>query len=137
MTDRINPGATQIELDLVKDFEDNLSGWVRNSFIFFVAGIGLHVFTKEGHAFALIAFALTIYLLIVTLYEYWQERQYINDLGLNIPKRLDLIAIALITAALLTMWILYTLIIELTSGQKTVTATELKAVLNAETTDLP
>ena len=86
--------------------EKILLDWLLVAFVFFVAGIMLKHTTSWGYYFSLIVFAITILFLLITVVDYFKERQELMLKGIQPTVRSDILAIGAVLSILLTIWII-------------------------------
>ena len=95
-----------ISRDETDRLERILLDWILISFVFFAVGILLKNMTSWGYYFSLIAFIIAIYLLLITVVDYYNERKRFIIKGIEPVVRSDLLAIGVILSILLTIWII-------------------------------
>ncbi len=106
MNDKGSSVSFSSNRDETDRIEKILLDWLLVSFVFFVAGVMLGDVTSYGHIFALFAFAITIYLLIITIVDYSSERKRLIEQGIQPTARSDLLAVGAILSIILTLWIM-------------------------------
>jgi len=97
------------ELEL---YEELLLDWMRMATIFFIAGIALYHFTTKGKPYTLIAFGLSITLIITMVIDSIIRRKDLKQRGLHPRLALDIIILVMIIALLLVIWIAYGMTVE-------------------------
>ncbi len=74
--------------DLIRTENDRLEeiflNWIRNAFIFFIAGVTLYNFVDYGATFSVVAFLITIYLLLISISDYMDERNRLSEIGIEV-----------------------------------------------------
>ena len=93
-------------------FEDLLLDWMRTVTIFFIAGIALYHFTKFGKPYAVIAFFLTIILIVTMIVDYLTRRNEITAKGHQVKLPLDIMIGVMMVGVALIIWITWEVIIE-------------------------
>ena len=93
-------------------FEDLLLNWVRTVTIFFIAGIALYHFTSFGKQYAIIAFVLSLILIVTMIVDYILRRNEHTSKGFTVRLPLDIIVAAMIIGAGLIIAITWEVIIE-------------------------
>lgn len=88
-------------------FESNFLDWVRTVTIFFIAGLALFSFTRRGKIFAIISFTIAGFLIVASLWDYWNTRSEILKDGGNVKLSLDILAISVVLILFVDLWILY------------------------------
>lgn len=93
-------------------FEDLLLNWVRTVTIFFIAGIALYHFTRFGKSYTIIAFLLSIVLMVTMIVDYILRRNELTSQGVNIRLPLDIIVAVMMVGTALVLMITWEVIIE-------------------------
>ena len=103
--DRLN--KIRKDLNDIERFEDVLLDWMRTVTIFFIAGIALYHFTTLGKPYTLVAFFLSLILMITMIVDYISRRKELSNNGLNPRLALDIMVAVAVVGAGLIAWIIY------------------------------
>ncbi len=98
--------------DEINQFEEIVLDWFRTATIFFIAGIALYHFTNFGKPYTVIAFMLTIVLMITMIVDYLDRRSTLVAKGHSIRMSLDVLIATMMVALALVLWITREVIIE-------------------------
>lgn len=93
-------------------YEELLLDWMRTATIFFIAGIALYHFTTKGKPYTLIAFGLSIILIVTMIIDSITRRKELKQSGLHPRLALDVIIGVMIIALGLVLWIAYEVMVE-------------------------
>lgn len=93
-------------------FEDLLLDWMRTVTIFFIAGIALYHFTSLGKPYSIIAFLLSIVLVVTMIVDYILRRNELTAKGHKIKFTLDILVAVMMIGLALIILITYEVIIE-------------------------
>ena len=100
------------DLSELERYEEVLLDWMRTATIFFIAGIALYHFTSLGKPYSIIAFSLSIVLMITMIIDSISRRNDLAKKGITPRLALDIIIGVMVLAVLLVIWITYEVIIE-------------------------
>ncbi len=85
---------------------------MRTVTIFFIAGIALYHFTKFGKSYAIIAFSLSLVLVVTMIVDYILRRNELTAKGHDVRLALDIMIAVAIIGALLILLITWEVIVE-------------------------
>jgi hypothetical protein len=100
------------KIDETERFEDLLLSWIRTVTIFFIAGIALYHFTKFGKPYAIIAFLLSLVLIVTMVVDYIMRRNELTSKGYTVRLPLDIMVSVMIVTIALILWITWEVIVE-------------------------
>ena len=98
--------VSEEEQNSIDRLEENFLNWIRNASIFFITGVAMLGF-KVLRKIAYWIFILSIFLLIITEFDYLAERQLLGERGFKVPYLLDLLWVVTIAAIFLMLWLLF------------------------------
>jgi hypothetical protein len=96
----------------INQFEEIVLDWFRTATIFFIAGIALYHFTKLGKPYTIIAFLLTIVLMVTMIVDYLDRRSELVSKGHHIRLSLDILIATMMVGLALVLWITWEVIVE-------------------------
>lgn len=96
----------------VDEFEEIVLDWFRTATIFFIAGIALYHFTNFGKSYTIIAFMLTLILMMTVVVDYILRRNELTSNGHSVRLSLDVLISTMIVGIALIVWITWEVIIE-------------------------
>ena len=99
-------------LSELERYEEVLLDWMRTTTIFFIAGIALYHFTSLGKPYSIIAFCLSLVLMITMIIDSISRRNDLAKNGIKPRLALDIIIAVMVLAVLLVIWVTYEVIIE-------------------------